>query len=51
MTVLKMAASDVPYIPLWWEKSGTTLKSSLVFSELGPWVTYSPWGAHLGLRA
>jgi peptide/nickel transport system substrate-binding protein len=40
---LKLAAVDVPYIPLWYQQFGMALNSNYRYTQFGPWYTYQAW--------
>jgi peptide/nickel transport system substrate-binding protein len=45
---LKIAARDVPYVPIWYQQVAMGLKSKYSYS-FGTWYLYTPWVA--GIRA
>lgn len=40
---LKLAAQDVPYIPIWYQDFATVLNSKYRYSQVGPWYVYQAW--------
>jgi peptide/nickel transport system substrate-binding protein len=40
---LKLAATDVPYIPVWYQQIAMALNSKYKFKNFGTWYLYSPW--------
>ncbi|MDX6411234.1 MAG: peptide/nickel transport system substrate-binding protein [Gaiellaceae bacterium] len=42
-SALKLAATDVPYIPVWYQQIAMALNSKYQFKSFGTWYLYSPW--------
>jgi peptide/nickel transport system substrate-binding protein len=42
-SALKLAAADLPYIPLWYQQIAMALNSKYQFKNFGTWYLYSPW--------
>jgi peptide/nickel transport system substrate-binding protein len=40
---LKLAATDLPYIPVWYQQIAMALSSKYQFKNFGTWYLYSPW--------
>jgi peptide/nickel transport system substrate-binding protein len=47
---LKLAAADVPYIPLWYQLFGMALNSKYRYTQFGPWYTYQAWALDITPR-
>lgn len=46
-SALKLAAVDVPYIPLWYQDFATSLNANYKYKGLGPWYVYQAWAADI----
>jgi peptide/nickel transport system substrate-binding protein len=44
---LKLGATDVPYIPVWYSEIAMALSSKYTFSNFGTWYLYTPWAANI----
>ncbi len=42
-SALKLAATDVPYIPIWYQQIAMALNSKYQYSNFGTWYLYEPW--------
>lgn len=47
---LKLAAQDVPYIPLWYQDFATALNSKYRYTQLGPWYVYQAWARDITVK-
>jgi len=45
--ILRLGATDLPYIPVWYDEIGMALNSKYKISNFGPWYLYSPWAANI----
>jgi hypothetical protein len=45
--VLRLGATDLPYIPVWYDEIGMALSSKYRYSGFGTWFLYSPWAADI----
>jgi peptide/nickel transport system substrate-binding protein len=46
---LKLAARDVPYVPIWYQQVAMALKSKYAY-DFGTWYLYTPWVAGITTR-
>jgi peptide/nickel transport system substrate-binding protein len=47
---LKLGATDVPYIPLWYQNFAVALNSKYRYTQLGPWYVYQAWARDITPR-
>src|SRR5215470_7058186 len=40
---LRLAATDVPYVPLWYQEFAVALNSKYRYSNVSTWYEYQPW--------
>ena len=44
---LRLGATDVPYIPLWYQDFAVALSSKYTYSGVSTWYEYQPWAADI----
>jgi peptide/nickel transport system substrate-binding protein len=44
---LRLGATDLPYIPLWYQDFAMALNSKYTYTQLGPWYVYQAWAAEI----
>ena len=47
---LKLAATAVPYIPMWYQQIGMALNSKYQYKNFGTWYLYEPWARDITPR-
>jgi len=47
---LKLGATDVPYIPVWYQQIAMALNSKYQYKTFGTWYLYSPWARDITAR-
>jgi peptide/nickel transport system substrate-binding protein len=47
---LKLAAADVPYIPIWYQQIAMALNSKYQYKNFGTWYLYEPWARDITPR-
>jgi peptide/nickel transport system substrate-binding protein len=48
--LLRLGATDLPYIPVWYSEIGMALSSKYKYSNFGTWYLYSPWAQNVTVR-
>jgi len=47
---LRLAATDVPYVPLWYQDFAVALNSKYRYSHVSTWYEYQPWAADISAK-
>jgi peptide/nickel transport system substrate-binding protein len=47
---LRLAATDVPYIPLWYQQFAVALNSKYRYSNVSTWYEYQPWAEDISAK-
>ena len=47
---LRLAATDIPYIPLWYQEFAVALNSKYRYSNVSTWYEYQPWAQDISAR-
>ena len=45
--LLRLGATDLPYIPVWYDEIGMALNSKYAYANFGPWYLYTPWAENI----
>jgi peptide/nickel transport system substrate-binding protein len=45
--VLRITATDLPYVPLWWEDTLMAIREPYVFDGFNPFVQFMPWATEV----
>jgi peptide/nickel transport system substrate-binding protein len=48
--VLRLGATDLPYIPVWYDDIGMAINSKYTYAGFGTWFLYSPWVLNIKAR-
>jgi ABC-type oligopeptide transport system substrate-binding subunit len=46
----RLAAVDVPYIPIWYQDIAMAVKNNLNYPGWGTWYLYTPWALQISAR-
>ena len=47
---LRLAATDVPYVPIWYQDIAMALSTKLAYPGWGTWYLYQPWALDISAR-
>jgi peptide/nickel transport system substrate-binding protein len=48
--ILRLGATDLPHIPVWYDEIGMALSTKYSYAGFGTWFLYSPWAANITAR-
>ncbi len=47
---LRLAAADVPYVPIWYQDIAMAISNKLRYQGFGTWYLYTPWALQISAR-
>ena len=47
---LRLAAVDLPYIPIWYQDVAMAVNTKLNYRGFGTWYLYTPWALDISAR-
>ncbi len=47
---LRLAAVDVPYVPIWYQDIAMAINTKFAYRGFGTWYLYTPWALDISAR-